>query len=387
MILAVHPPLWSRSDGGKARSDQPALLQEHDGTSPLEKCVFYSLNGARGFGSAKNDGRYREPIWGRVCCSLIGFRRVDRAARRRGGGGEVKRTSRFFSAACCAGLLVAGIFTAGCGTKQKADSKALQPQPVSLGETATLGTTDGIESSGLLKALVPAFEQKLGIKVKVVSGQLDKVVRMGRRGEVDLLLIDSKKAEDALMDEELGKSRLAVMRSDFLIVGPASDPAGVRGGASAQGALYRIAQLKATFVSGLGASGVNVKELELWKTLGVEPAGKWYLKKGSGSVGALRSASTSKAYTLVDRGTWLSQKSTLDLVPIVEGDKSLVDKYALIVLDPSKHTSSSTRIALSRGFADWLVGADAQNLIGDFGQKTYGQWAFSPDSTASAASK
>lgn len=282
---------------------------------------------------------------------------------------------------------MSAVFAAGCETKQKVDSKALQPQPVNLGETAVLGTTNSIQNSGLLKSLVPAFERKLGIKIKVVAGDLNKVMKLGMHGEADLLLVDSKKAEDAFMEAELGKTRLTVMRSDFLIVGPASDPAEIQGGLSAQGALYRIAQTQAKFVSAQGNSGLNDKEIELWKALGIEKTGKWYLKKGSSSIEALKTASKSKAYTLIDRGTWLAQSPKLNLAVMVEGDKSLVDKYSVIMVDPDRFKVSSTRKALSQAFADWIVGKDAQNLISDFGQKTYGQWAFSPDSTASATSE
>ncbi|MBZ5638311.1 MAG: substrate-binding domain-containing protein [Acidobacteriia bacterium] len=244
-------------------------------------------------------------------------------------------------------------------------------------DSLILATTTSTQDSGLLDVLIPAFEARFPIKVKTIAVGSGEAIAMGRRGDADVLLVHSKAAEDAFMAEGLGSLRLDVMYNDFLVVGPPADPAGAKGLEAAE-ALEKIAAARATFVSRGDQSGTHVKELALWKKTGVDPAGKdWYVSTGQGMGETARIASEKRAYTLIDRGTYLAMKAKLDLAPVAEGDEDLLNSYRVIVVDPEKHPK--THAAAARRFAEWLVSPGTQKMIGEFGRERYGRSLFVPD--------
>ncbi len=244
-------------------------------------------------------------------------------------------------------------------------------------DSLILATTTSTQDSGLLDVLLPAFEAKSGIKVKTIAVGSGEAVAMGRRGDADVLLVHSKAAEDAFMADGYGSLRLDVMYNDFLVVGPPADPAGVKGLEAAE-AFRKIAEAGAAFASRGDRSGTHARELDLWKKAGVDPAGKgWYVSTGQGMGETARIASEKRAYTLIDRGTYLAMKAKLELVPVAEGSKDLLNTYRVIVVNPEKHPK--VHAVDARKFAEWLVTPDVQKMIGEFGRDKFGRSLFVPD--------
>ena len=243
--------------------------------------------------------------------------------------------------------------------------------------TLILSTTTSTQDSGLLDDLLPRFEAKTGVKVKTIAVGSGEALAMGRRGDADVLLVHSKTAEDEFMAQGFGSLRLDVMHNDFIVVGPASDPAGVKG-LPATDALKKIAEKGAPFVSRDDRSGTNARELELWKKAGIAPSGKsWYVATGQGMGETARIASEKNAYTLADRGTFLALRKSLALEILVEGSKELWNSYRVIVVNPEKHPKTHEKEA--RTFAEWLVAPATQKVIGEFGREKFGQPLFVPD--------
>ena len=240
-----------------------------------------------------------------------------------------------------------------------------------------LATTTSTQDTGLLDVLLPAFEKQTRIQVKAIAVGSGEALAMGRRGDADVLLVHSKAAEDAFMAEGHGAARFDVMHNDFVLMGPAADPAHVRG-ADAVEAFRRIAAAAAPFVSRGDQSGTHMKELALWKKAGVEPAGQaWYVSAGQGMGETARIASEKQAYALIDRGTCLAMAAGLDLPVLSEGSADLLNTYRVIVVDPAKHPQAHVREA--RTFAKWLVSPETQKRIGEFGRAKYGRSLFVPD--------
>jgi tungstate transport system substrate-binding protein len=251
------------------------------------------------------------------------------------------------------------------------------PLPCQAQSSLILATTTSTQDSGLLDDLLPRFEAKTGVKVKTIAVGSGEALAMGRRGDADVLLVHSKAAEDEFMAQGFGALRLDVMHNDFVLVGPPSDPAGVKG-LPAVDALKKIAEKGALFASRDDRSGTHARELDLWKRAGVVPAGKaWYVATGQGMGETARVASEKKAYTVADRGTFLALRKTLALEILVEGSKDLWNSYRVIVVSPEKHPK--TREKEARQFADWLVAPETQKVIGEFGRGKYGQPLFVPD--------
>ncbi len=249
--------------------------------------------------------------------------------------------------------------------------------PCAAQSSLILGTTTSTQDSGLLDDLVPRFEAATGITVKTIAVGSGEALAMGRRGDADVLLVHSKAAEDEFMAQGFGSLRLDVMYNDFVLVGPPSDPAGVKG-LTAVDALKRIAEKGALFASRDDRSGTHARELDLWKKAGVVPAGKpWYVATGQGMGETSRVASEKRAYTLADRGTFLALRKTLDLAILVEGAKDLWNSYRVIVVNPEKHPQ--TREKEARRFAEWIVSPVVQKVIGEFGREKFGQPLFVPD--------
>jgi tungstate transport system substrate-binding protein len=247
----------------------------------------------------------------------------------------------------------------------------------------TLASTTSVEASGLLANILPQFTAKTGITVNVVAQGTGKALDTARRGDADLLLVHDPEAEQQFMDEGHGATRRQIAWNDFVIVGPSADPARVRGGNDSVAALKSIASAQAPFVSRGDKSGTNAAELRLWKAAGQTPDAlakeKWYRDIGGGMGEALNAASAMNAYTLSDRGTWLSFNNKGPLVIAIEGDPRLVNRYDVIELNPQKHAGSKLDVA--KIFADWLVSPDGQQAIGAYqvkGQKLFNPSAANP---------
>jgi len=240
-----------------------------------------------------------------------------------------------------------------------------------------LATTTSTRDSGLLDVLLPVFQEKSGYQVKMVAVGSGQALKMGEEGNADVLLVHAPAAEKELMEKGFGKERLLVMHNDFIFVGPKEDPAGVKGLKAPVDVLKKIAESKAVFVSRGDDSGTHKMELNLWKATGITPEGDWYLQSGQGMGETLRIASEKAGYTLTDRATYLAQKDTLQLEILVEGDASLLNIYHVITVNPEKWPKVNVEGA--KAFADFLVAADTQKMISEFGVEKYGQPLFFAD--------
>lgn len=266
-----------------------------------------------------------------------------------------------------AAVLLPIVCLAGCGDD---DSGGSARDPV------ILATTTSTQDSGLLDELVPAFEHDRGYQVKPIAVGSGEAIEMGARGEADVVLAHSPDAEEELMASGKAGTRRTVMHNDYVVVGPADDPAAVKGTAAAA-ALARIARRKATFVSRGDDSGTHVFELSLWEQAGVEPAGGWYQESGQGMGATLQIANDKDGYTISDRGTYFATESARDLEILVEGGVELLNVYH--VIDMTAKAGERVNEAGGKALADWLVSAPAQQAIGSFGEEEYGRQLFVPD--------
>ena len=240
-----------------------------------------------------------------------------------------------------------------------------------------MASTTSTEQSGLFPHLLPAFKAATGIDVRVVAVGTGQALDMGRRGDADLLFVHDKVAEDKFVAEGFGLKRSDVMYNDFVLIGPASDPAGVKG-KDIVAALARLGASSAGFISRGDKSGTHAAELRYWKMAGIDaPTGKLagYKECGCGMGPALNIASSSDAYVLADRGTWLSFRNRASMALLVEGDTRLFNQYGVIVVNPAKHPHTKT--ALAQSFADWVVSAPGQASVAAF--KIGGEPLFFPN--------
>ncbi|MDP3822701.1 MAG: extracellular solute-binding protein [Burkholderiales bacterium] len=229
-----------------------------------------------------------------------------------------------------------------------------------------MASTTSTEQSGLFPHLLPAFKAATGIDVRVVAVGTGQALDMGRRGDADLLFVHDRVAEDKFVADGFGLKRSDVMYNDFVLIGPAGDPAGVKG-KDIVAALAKLGASSASFISRGDKSGTHAAELRYWKAAGVDtPVGKvtGYKECGCGMGPALNIASSSDAYVLADRGTWLSFKNRANLAVLVEGDMRLFNQYGVIVVNPAKHPHTKT--ALAQSFADWIVSAPGQATIASY---------------------
>jgi tungstate transport system substrate-binding protein len=280
--------------------------------------------------------------------------------------------------------LVAG--ASAHGLAADAPRLAPLPQPVIL----RLATTTSTADTGLLATILPDFEKACGCRVDVVAVGTGQALELGRRGDTDVLLVHAPDQEKVFMAEGHGERRDDVMYNDFVIVGPAADPAGVKGSTTAKDAFSRIAKAGAMFASRGDKSGTHSKELALWKAAGLSPAPTtlrpWYLSLGQGMGETLGFAGERQAYTLSDRGTWLFMQARLPNLRLLFGgasmhenpDRDLRNQYGVIVASRLKHPNVNA--ALAGRFADWLLSTATQQRIGAFGRDTAGQSLFYPDS-------
>ncbi len=241
-----------------------------------------------------------------------------------------------------------------------------------------LATTTSTQDTGLLDVLVPAFEKQTGLMVKTIAVGSGQAMTMGQKGEADVLLVHSPEAEVKFMADGFGTNRRLVMHNDFVIVGPAADPAKIRGMKSSAEALKAIGAGGGTFISRGDNSGTHSKEKGLWKTAGVAADGQpWYQQTGLGMGATLNVASEKGFYTLADRGTYLAMKKTLALEILVEGEKSLLNVYHVIEGNQAKWPKVNA--AGAKAFADFMVADETQKTIGGFGVEKFGAPLFFPD--------
>lgn len=241
-----------------------------------------------------------------------------------------------------------------------------------------LATTTSTQDSGLLDVLVPAFEKESGYQVKTISVGSGQAMKMGEKGEADVLLVHSPDAEKKFMADGFGISRRLVMHNDFVIVGPAADPARVKAAGGSVDALKRVVQAGSLFASRGDNSGTHAKEKGLWKAAAVNPDGqKWYQQTGLGMGQTLNVAAEKKGYTLTDRATFLALKKNLGLVILAEGDSKLLNIYHVIEINSSRWPKVNA--AGGKAFAEFMVSKKAQELIGQFGVDKYGAPLFFPD--------
>ncbi|HOU40359.1 MAG TPA: substrate-binding domain-containing protein [Promineifilum sp.] len=288
-----------------------------------------------------------------------------------GGGGAAEPTA--------APTTAAAVPTEAATTEPTPEAAAEEPQVL------RLATTTSTADSGLLDAILPDFEAAYNARVDVVAVGTGQAIEIGQAGDADVILVHARAREDAFVEEGSGLARYDVMYNDFIIVGPADDPAGVQGMTSAAEALAAIAAAEAPFASRGDDSGTHTKELSLWEAAGVTPEGDWYNSLGQGMGETLTFANESEAYTLTDRGTYLSMSSTLPNLAIMVGgdsiadnaDSALLNPYGVIPVNPD--LSANINAELAQQFVDWLISPEVQEQIGQYGVEQFGQPLFYPN--------
>ncbi len=262
-----------------------------------------------------------------------------------------------------AALIVVGVANVPAAPKQK---------------NIILATTTSTQDSGLLDVLIPIFENQTGYFVKTIAVGSGQAMAMGQKGEADVLLVHSPDAEKKFIEEGYGVNRRLVMHNDFIIIGPPSDPAKIKGVKSSADALKKIAQTNSLFMSRGDNSGTHAKEKTLWKKAGIIPVGqKWYQETGLGMGQTLSVTSEKKGYTLADRGTYLATKKNLGLEILVEGDASLLNIYHVIEVNSAKWPKINAEGA--KAFANFMVANKTQKIIKTFGVDKFGSPLFFPD--------
>jgi tungstate transport system substrate-binding protein len=246
-------------------------------------------------------------------------------------------------------------------------------------------STTSTENSGLFKHLLPIFEKKTGIKVRVVAVGTGQAIKNSQNGDGDVLLVHAKAAEEKFVKDGWGVQRFDLMYNDYIVVGPPADAAKVGGMKDAKEAFKKIAAAQATFLSRGDNSGTHKAELQIWKAAGIDPkkaSGTWYREAGSGMGATLNTGVGMGAYVLADRGTWISFKNKGNFKIQVEGAKDLFNQYGIMLVNPKKHPK--VKVKEGQAFIDWMLGAEGQKAIADF--KLNGQQLFFPNATAKKSS-
>ncbi len=238
-----------------------------------------------------------------------------------------------------------------------------------------LATTTSTDNSGLLAYLLPAFTEATGYTVDVIAVGTGAALELGKKGDVDVVLVHARAQEDAFVDEGYGVNRKDVMYNDFVILGPEEDPAGVGGAATGAEVLTKIAEAGADFVSRGDNSGTHFKELALWQAAGLEPAGTWYKEAGQGMGAVITMTNDMLGYTLADRGTYIAMRGEIDLTVVFDGDPGLFNPYGIIAVDPDLHPHVNYDGAMA--LVNWIVSGEGQKMIGSFTKG--GDQLFYPD--------
>jgi tungstate transport system substrate-binding protein len=263
----------------------------------------------------------------------------------------------------CLIAVAAGVFSASALAQDK---------------SIVVASTTSTQDSGLFGHILPLFKAKTGIDVRVVAQGTGQALDTGRRGDADVMFVHARSAEEKFLAEGFGVKRYPVMYNDFILVGPKSDPAGIKGSKDIVAALRALKDKGVVFISRGDKSGTHIAEIDLWKAAGIDIAankGPWYKEIGQGMGAALNTASASNAYVLSDRGTWLSFKNKGDLVIAVEGGKRLFNQYGVMLVNPRKHPN--VKKELGQQLIDWLVSAEGQRSIADY--KINGEQLFYPN--------
>jgi tungstate transport system substrate-binding protein len=252
-------------------------------------------------------------------------------------------------------------------------------------KSIVVSSTTSTQDSGLFGHILPLFKAKTGIEVKVVSQGTGQALDTGRRGDADVVFVHAKALEEKFLAEGFSLKRYPVMYNDFVLIGPKSDPAGIKGSKDIVAALTAIKTKASPFISRGDNSGTHAAELALWKAANINIAsadkGPWYKEIGQGMGAALNTASASGAYVLSDRGTWIAFKNKGDLAIAVEGDKRLFNQYGVMLVNPAKHPD--VKKELGQQFIDWLVSPEGQKAIADY--KIDGEQLFYPNANDPSA--
>ena len=245
-------------------------------------------------------------------------------------------------------------------------------------KTIILATTTSTQDSGLLDVLLPVFEKKTGYFVKTIAVGSGQAMAMGQKGEADVLLVHSPAAEKKFVSEGFGINRKIIMHNDYVIVGPAEDPAKIKGMKSTPESFKKIGSGGVLFLSRGDNSGTHAKENDVWKAAGIKPEGqKWYQQTGLGMGQTLNVTNEKRGYTLSDRGTYLSLKKNLQLDILMEGDAILLNVYHVIEVNPAKWPKANA--AGAKAFADFMVAKETQDMIKTYGVEKFGSPLFFPD--------
>lgn len=277
--------------------------------------------------------------------------------------------------------LLAALIAASAGLiyvgRQPAAGVAGSPAASTTGaRSMVLATTTSVQDSGLLDELLPRFESRTGIYVRVKAVGSGKALELGRIGEADAVLCHSPELEEAFLREGRAESRKPVARNEYLVVGPAADPAGVQRASTAAGALKAVAAARAPFVSRGDGSGTHGKEMDLWNDARIQPAGGWYHSVDAGMGAVLRRASDLQGYTLTDAATFTVYRNELQLQVLHRGSAGLDNPYSILVVAPEARPSAA--LADARRFADFLTGPEGQALIAGYGAAKFGRALFEP---------
>jgi len=243
-------------------------------------------------------------------------------------------------------------------------------------ERLKISSTTSTENSGLFGALNPPFEKRFNCRVDVIAVGTGKALKIASNGDVDVVFVHARQAEDKFVADGYGVNRRDVMYNDFIIIGPATDPARIRGMRDAKEALRRISQTEALFISRGDDSGTYKKELALWEKAGVVPQGSWYSEAGQGMGAVIQIANQKLAYTLADRGTYLACSQKIDLQILCEGDPDLFNPYGIIAVNPIKFPHVNYVLAMV--YIGWVTSAEGQSIIREFGKDRFGQPLFIP---------
>jgi len=275
-------------------------------------------------------------------------------------------------------LLVVALALSCAPSSIPAPTRTSQPAPKPANADLILATTTSTQDSGLLDVLIPIFEKATGYKVKAIAVGSGQAMTMGERGEADVLLVHAPDSEVKFMEAKHGTTRQLVMHNDFIVVGPAADPAKIKGVEISTEALQKIYDARAIFLSRGDNSGTDQLEKKLWATGALTAKGQsWYQESGQGMGQTLSIASEKGAYTITDRATYLATKKNLQLDILVEGDKPLLNIYHVIQVNPAK--SDKINAGGAKAFAEFMVSKETQEVIAMFGVDKYGQALFFPD--------